>query len=154
MRMCRWERCCFAGRSLRAAAGVILCDCVRRPLSAWLYSRHWWMRLLSAADCRSVPCFSCCCCWRLLIDARYLSVASHVTPRPLLVIISRYNFSQSWMCMLVFISRRVVMRRLYCLLFFCVCPSVGHAIKEIDELWQQIKILRGVFRTGRNLTIW
>ena len=37
--------------------------------------------------------------------------------------------------------------------FMSVCLSVGHAINEMDELWQQIQVSRrGVFRRGRNLS--
>jgi len=32
----------------------------------------------------------------------------------------------------------------------CVCVCVGHAVNEIDELWQQTSRRRS-FRTGRNL---
>ena len=45
-----------------------------------------------------------------------------------------------------FISRRIVMQRLYRLLLFFCC--VDHFVPEIDEIWY---LVQGVFGTRRNL---
>ena len=44
------------------------------------------------------------------------------------------------------------MQRLWAYIVYCFCEYKGHAINEIDELWQQISP-RWVFRTGRNLAV-